>query len=53
MLRLNQITSPSDRKDRVNPEVKRFKEWRWFCKSCGVAKTSADREAGHCTNCGK
>jgi len=35
----------------VNPEYQRFKDWKWFCKSCGVAKTSADREAGHCTNC--
>lgn len=32
---------------------KRFTDWKWFCRHCGVAKTSADREAGRCTNCGR
>jgi hypothetical protein len=32
---------------------KRFADWKCFCRNCGVAQTSADKEAGRCTNCGK
>lgn len=31
---------------------KRNKEWRGFCRKCGVAQTSTDWQAGFCTNCG-
>jgi hypothetical protein len=31
---------------------KRFQEWVHWCRHCGVAQTSADKECGRCTNCG-
>jgi hypothetical protein len=47
------MANTKTKKRTVNPEYQRFKDWRWFCSRCGAAKTSADREAGHCTNCSK